>query len=197
MKAFVAALSSLAAAASGNIIHPGLAPYTYAHAPVTIAGAAPVLGAVPAFAPAALAYGSPYDYAGQVYPLAEPYIHQEVPAEAYAHQEIAAEPYVHQEVAAEEYAHEEVAAEPYVHEEVAAEPYVHDEVAAEPYVHAEIAAEPYIHQEPVAVVAAPAPVAVAAAPYAFAPAAFGYAAAPAYPHNFAGYPYAIPTVVKA
>merc|ERR1712168_160315 len=141
MKAFVAALSSLAAAASGNIIHPGLAPYTYAHAPVTIAGAAPVLGAVPAFAPAALAYGSPYDYAGQVYPLAEPYIHQEVPAEAYAHQEIAAEPYVHQEVAAE----------PYVHAEIAAEPYIHQEPVAEPYVHAEIAAEPYIHQEPVAV----------------------------------------------
>merc|ERR1711973_1047413 len=91
------------------------------------------------------------DYAGQVYPLAEPYVHEEIPAEEYAHQEIAAEAYVHEDVAAEAYVHEEIPAEEYVHSEIAAEPYVHSEIAAEPYVHAEIAAEPYVHQEPVAV----------------------------------------------
>merc|ERR1712121_509336 len=164
MKAFVAALSSLAAA-SGTQILPaaGLAPFAYAHAPAF----API--------PAALAYGSPYDYAGQVYPLAEPYVHKEIPAE--------------------EYVHEEIPAEEYVHTEVAAEPYVHEEVAAEPYVHAEIAAEPYVHQEPVVVaaapVAAPAPLAYAPAPLAAAPFAYAsaYAHPAAYPYTYAGFPY--------
>ena len=71
---------------------------------------------------------NPYDYAGQVYPAAEPYIHTEV----------AAEPYVHEEIEAEPYVHEEIEAEPYVHEEIEAEPYVHQEIEAEPYVHAEV-----------------------------------------------------------
>merc|ERR1711973_396538 len=101
MKAFVAALSSLFAAAPGAqlIPHAGLAPFGYANAPayapgvyansapLTVAAAAPAVAPVQAFAaapaltqlpaiaaaPAAFAYGS--DYAGQVYPLAEPYIH--------------------------------------------------------------------------------------------------------------------------
>merc|ERR1711973_461745 len=118
MKAFVAALSSLSAAAPGAqlIPHAGLAPFGYANAPayapgvyannapLTVAAAAPAaapaLTQLPAIAaaPAAFAYGSPYDYAGQAYPLAEPYIHQEIPAEEYIHEEVAAEPYVHEEI---------------------------------------------------------------------------------------------------
>ena len=58
---------------------------------------------------APIAAVNPYDYAGQVYPLAEPYIHQEVPAEEYQHVEIAAEPYVHQEPAPVPYVHQEPA----------------------------------------------------------------------------------------
>merc|ERR1712126_293058 len=155
MKAFVAALSSLVAAASGepqllgNLGYAGYGAYagyggyaglgytgypgyathglTYSAAPaVTTVAAAPALAA-PAIAAqtfaAPIAYGAinPYDYAGQIYPAAEPYIHQEIPAEEY------------------------------VHTEIAAEPYIHTEIAAEPYVHTEIEAEPYIHQEPIAV----------------------------------------------
>merc|ERR1712168_822657 len=145
MKAFVAALSSLVAAAP---------------APALTVAAAP--------APAlAYNYINPYDYAGQVYPVAEPYIHQEIPAEAY------------------------------VHTEIAAEPYVHTEIPAEPYIHAEVLPEPYIHQEPVAVVAAPAPLVAAAAPvtvaaapvqqvtYAQAPVQYTQAIAPANLYNYA------------
>merc|ERR1712121_314958 len=161
MKAFVAALSSLSAVASGTqiIANAGFAPYGYAlapgYAPGVYTNTAPLTAPAVAPVPAVLAYGHPYDYAGQVYPVAEPYIHEEIPAEEYAHEE----------VAAEEYVHTEIAAEPYVHSEVAAEPYVHSEIAAEPYVHSEVAAEPYVHQEPV-VVAAPAPVAPAPLTYA-------------------------------
>merc|ERR1711902_226773 len=151
MKAFVAVLSLIAAVSAGPAAqvvaapgyayggYAGYAPYTYAAQPLAYA-----TYAQPAALP--IATVNPYDYAGQVYPAAEPYIHEEV----------AAEPYVHEEIEAEPYIHTEIEAEPYVHEEVAAEPYVHTEVAAEPYVHAEVAAEPYIHQEPIAVaVAAP------------------------------------------
>merc|ERR1712243_21285 len=167
MKAFVAVLSALVAAASGE--PQILANYGYGlagyggyygypgYATHGLTYAAPAIQTVAAAAPAVvptLAYNyiNPYDYAGQVYPVAEPYIHQEIPAEEY------------------------------VHTEIAAEPYVHTEMAAEPYVHTEVAAEPYIHQEPVAVVAAPAPVAVAPAPvqqvtYAAAPALYNYAPA--------------------
>merc|ERR1711872_400239 len=169
MKAFVAVLSALVAAASGEpqILanygyglagyggyygYPGYATHglTYAAPAIQTVAAAPapavtVAAAAPAVVPTlAYNYINPYDYAGQVYPVAEPYIHEEIPAEEYVHTEIAAEPYVHEEIPAEEY--------------------VHPEIADEPYVHTEIAAEPYIHQEPVAVVAAPAPVAVAPAP---------------------------------
>merc|ERR1712227_362152 len=84
--------------------------------------------AAPAVVPTlAYNYINPYDYAGQVYPVAEPYIHEEIPAEEYVHTEIAAEPYVHEEIPAEEYVHTGIAAEPYVHTEIAAEPYVHTE----------------------------------------------------------------------
>merc|ERR1719378_663257 len=97
------------------------APLAYAGAPVYAAGVyahhAPLT--VAAAAPAVVAYGAPYDYAGQVYPLAEPYVHEEIPAEEYVHSEIAAEPYVHSEIAAEPYVHSEIAAEPYVHSEIA------------------------------------------------------------------------------
>merc|ERR1712018_735448 len=97
---------------------------------VGYAGAGVAIGAGIA-APGYLGYGvaSQYDYAGQVYPAAVPYIH------------------------------EEYAAEPYVHQEIAAEPYVHEEIAAEPYIDVQIPAEPYIHIEPVAaplIAAAPA-----------------------------------------
>merc|ERR1712002_118878 len=81
---------------------------------VTVAAAAPAV--VPTLA---YNYINPYDYAGQVYPVAEPYIHEEIPAEEYVHTEIEAEPYVHTEIAAEPYVHTEIAAEPYVHEEIA------------------------------------------------------------------------------
>merc|ERR1712168_1036988 len=189
MKAFVAALSSLVAAASGepqilaNTYGYGLAGYggyfgypgyathglNYARGPIATVAAAPA-PAVAAAAPApALAYNyiNPYDYAGQVYPVAEPYIHQEIPAEEY------------------------------VHTEIAAEPYVHEEIPAEPYIHTEVLPEPYIHQEPVAVVAAPAPLVAAAAPvtvaaapvqqvtYAQAPVQYTQAIAPASLYNYA------------
>merc|ERR1712168_943774 len=202
MKAFVAVLSALVAAASGEpqILanygyglagyggyygYPGYATHglTYAAPAIQTVAAAPapavtVAAAAPAVVPT-LAYNciNPYDYAGQVYPVAEPYIHQEIPAE--------------------EYVHTEIAAEPYVHEEIPAEPYVHTEIPAEPYIHAEVLPEPYIHQEPVAVVAAPAPLVAAAAPvtvaaapvqqvtYAQAPIQYTQAIAPANLYNYA------------
>merc|ERR1711981_573752 len=96
MKAFVAILSCLAVASAGN--YGGLAGLGYAGYGYGLAGAAPVaaVAAAPAAyaaapaayaaAPAAYAaapgylgygYAHPYDYAGQVYPAAEPYIHEE------------------------------------------------------------------------------------------------------------------------
>merc|ERR1712198_765856 len=173
MKAFVAVLSAMVAAASGTqlVSYAGYAPYTYNYGavdPFGYAAAAPAPVAV-AHAPIAYATVNPYDYAGQIYPVAEPYIHEEIPAEEYVHEEIAAEPYVH----------EEIAAEPYVHEEIPAEAYVHEEIPAEAYVHEETPAEAYIHQEPIAVapvaVAAPAPV-VSYAAYNYAPAGYPFVA---------------------
>merc|ERR1712168_1083046 len=192
MKAFVAVLSALVAAASGEpqILanygyglagyggyygYPGYATHglTYAAPAIQTVAAAPapavtVAAAAPAVVPTlAYNYINPYDYAGQVYPVAEPYIHQEIPAE------------------------------PYVHTEIAAEPYVHTEIPAEPYIHAEVLPEPYIHQEPVAVVAAPAPLVAAAAPvtvaaapvqqvtYAQAPIQYTQSIAPANLYNYA------------
>merc|ERR1712002_530439 len=64
-------------------------------------------------APAALPYV--HDATGDV---AEPYVHEEIPAvEAAAEEEIAAEPYVHEEIAAEAYVHDATGdvAEEYVH----------------------------------------------------------------------------------
>merc|ERR1712064_12651 len=125
MKAFVAIISALIAAASAksdaNIVAPAYAygaygyPYAGAYgaygyglaaAPAAVA-AAPVAAATYAAAPVAYAaapaaYINPYDYAGQVYPAAEPYVHEEIEAEPYV-EEIAAEPYVHEEIAAEPY----------------------------------------------------------------------------------------------
>ena len=62
----------------------------------------------------ATAYDYNNDLAGQVYPLAEPYVDVQVAAEE-----------------------ENPAAELYIHEETAAEPYIHEEIAAEHYVHVE------------------------------------------------------------
>merc|ERR1712098_347476 len=75
-------------------------------------------------APAALPYV--HDATGDV---AEPYVHEEIPAvEAAAEEEIAAEPYVHDATGD--------VAEPYVHEEIPAEdveiPAVEEEIAAVP-----------------------------------------------------------------
>merc|ERR1711936_1007862 len=109
MKAFVAILSCLAAVATatseadpqlaynlGAYGYPyggyGLGAYGYAG----LAVAAPLAHHV-AYAAAPAAFINPYDYAGQVYPAAEPYIHAEVAAEPYVHEDIAAEPYVHED----------------------------------------------------------------------------------------------------
>merc|ERR1712112_629095 len=133
--------------------------------PVAVEAEAPA--AVEEEAPAALPYV--HDATGDV---AEPYVHEEIPAvdeeivaEAYVHDATGdvAEPYVHEEIPAEDVeipaVEEEIAAEPYVHEEISAEVYEHDATgdAAEPYIHEDIAAEVYTHEEPV-VPAAVAPV---------------------------------------
>merc|ERR1712115_629660 len=73
-------------------------------APVAVEAEAPA--AVEEEAPAALPYV--HDATGDV---AEPYVHEEIPAEDVeipaVEEEIAAEPYVHEEIAAEVYTHEE------------------------------------------------------------------------------------------
>merc|ERR1712045_989629 len=151
MKAFVAVLSLLAAVSAAprdakqlvlNYGHAGHGlvagayayPHAYATAPLahaTYAHPAPIV-----HAPIAV---NPYDFAGQVYPLAEPYIHEEVAAEAYVHEDIAAEPYVHADVVAEPYVHVDPA---YVHTVAAPVPYVHTVAApAAPVVH-HVAAAP-------------------------------------------------------
>merc|ERR1712064_185147 len=101
MKAFVAIISALIAAASAksdaNIVAPAYAygaygyPYAgaygaYGYGLAAAPAAAPVAAATYAAAPVAYAaapaaYINPYDYAGQVYPAAEPYLHLEVAAE--------------------------------------------------------------------------------------------------------------------
>jgi len=97
------------------------APVAAAYAPVAAAAPAPL-----AVAPALNHLVHPYDYAGQIYPLAEPYIHSEVAAEPYVHEDIAAEPYVHTDIAAAPYVHEVAAPAP------AAVPYVHTVAAPAP-----------------------------------------------------------------
>merc|ERR1712177_81120 len=89
---------------------------------VSLACAAPMpQEAVEAEAPAAVEEEAPaalpyvHDATGDV---AEPYVHEEIPAvEAAAEEEIAAEPYVHEEIAAEAYVHDATGdvAEEYVH----------------------------------------------------------------------------------
>merc|ERR1712231_51431 len=72
------------------------APVAYAHRPVAYA-AAPAHGLY-----AAAAYDPSVAYAN-LYPVAEPYIHEEIGAEAYVDAQIAAEPYIHEEIVAEPY----------------------------------------------------------------------------------------------
>merc|ERR1712026_478674 len=132
MKSFVAVLSLLSAA-SGAVIPAGVVgSYAYPHA-YGYTAAAPV-----AYAGHPVAYNTlPVAVAGGVYGATYD------PSVAYANLYPAAEPYVH----------EDIPAEPYVDAQIAAEPYVHEEIAAEPYVDVQVPAEAYIHQEPVAVAA--------------------------------------------
>merc|ERR1712177_52645 len=163
-------------------------------APVAVEAEAPA--AVEEEAPAALPYV--HDATGDV---AEPYVHEEIPAvEAAAEEDIAAEAYVHDATGdvAEPYVHEEIpaedveipAAEPYVHEEISAEVYEHDATgdAAEPYIHEDIAAEVYTHEEPVV------PAAVAPVTYTVSHPTAGVIPVASYAGVYAGhtltYPYA-------
>merc|ERR1712223_2069188 len=106
MKAFVAVISALVAATSAGTVQYALPSWpiaspqqlTYAAQPLIHAAAAPVTTIAAAPAPITYATVNPYDYAGQVYPIAEPYLHEEIPAEAYIHEDIPAEAYVHEEI---------------------------------------------------------------------------------------------------
>merc|ERR1712243_480589 len=83
-------------------------------------------------------------------PVALPYVHDATGD--------VAEPYVHEEIpAVEAAAEEEIAAEPYVHEEIAAEAHVHDATGD--------VAEEYVHVEPVVPAVAPVAPAVTYAAY--------------------------------
>merc|ERR1711955_109411 len=143
-------------------------------APVAVEAEAPV--AVEEDAPAALPYV--HDATGDV---AEPYVHEDMPAED-------------AEIPAVE---EEIAAEPYVHEEIAAEVYEHDATGdtAEPYIHDDIAAEVYAHEEPVVGGAvSPVTYTVAAHPTAGVIPIASYAgvyAGHAITYPYAAYPYAV------
>merc|ERR1711971_897051 len=96
MKSFVAVLSCLAAVKAGVPV--GYAGYGYP------AGLPAGYNALPAALPNAGVYGGVYGatydpsvaYAN-LYPAAQPYVHEEIAAEPYLHEEIAAEPYDHQE----------------------------------------------------------------------------------------------------
>merc|ERR1719342_1393872 len=112
-----------------------------------------------------LACGAPMPEGEEAPVAVEAAAEEEFAAEPYVHDATGdvAEPYVHEEIPAEDVeipaVEEEIAAEPYVHEEISAEVYEHDATgdAAEPYIHEDIAAEVYTHEEPV-VPAAVAPV---------------------------------------
>merc|ERR1712066_587030 len=190
MKSFVAVLACLSAASAAVLPAGVVGSYAYPHA-YGYTAAAPV-----AYAGQPIAYNTaPAAVLGGVYGAAYD------PSVAYANLYPAAEPYVH----------EDIAAEPYVHAEIPAEAYVHAGIPAEAYVDVQVPAEAYIHQEPIAVAApvvaaAPAPVVnynyaaapVAAYNYAAAPvAAYNYAAAApaAYNYNFGYAPVAYPQVV--
>merc|ERR1711971_1202479 len=109
MKSFVAVLSCLAAVKAGVPV--GYAGYGYP------AGLPAGYNALPAALPNAGVYGGVYGATHD-------------PSVAYANLYPAAQPYVHEEIAAEPYLHEEIAAEPYVHVEVPSEPYYHQEPIA-------------------------------------------------------------------
>merc|ERR1712112_98251 len=110
-------------------------------------------------APAALPYI--HDATGDV---AEPYVHEEIPAvEAAAEEEIAAEPYVHDATGD--------VAEPYIHEDIAAEVYTHEE----PVVAAAVAPVTYTVSHPTAGVI---PIASYAGVYAGHTLTYPYAAYP-------------------
>merc|ERR1712168_262055 len=109
MKSFVAALACIASASAAVIpaAYNGYAyPYSYGYTaaqPVAhIAAASPVTYAAQPVAYAA----APVAYAN-LYPAAEPYVHEDIPAEPYVDAQIEAEPYVHEEIAAEPYIHQE------------------------------------------------------------------------------------------
>merc|ERR1711953_440531 len=115
MKSFVAVLACVASASAAVIpaayngyAYPYAYGYTAAQPVATITHAAAPVSGVYANVDASVAYAN-------LYPAAEPYLHEEIAAEPYVDAQIAAEPYVHEEIAAEPYVHEEIAAEPYVH----------------------------------------------------------------------------------
>merc|ERR1712241_785093 len=112
-KAFVA-VSTLLSVAAAAVISPyaGYAGAPLAYANYAAAAPAPIVHAAPIVV-------NPYDYAGQVYPAAVPYVHEDVAAEEYVHEDIEAVPYVHEDIAAEPYVHEDIEAVPYVHEDIA------------------------------------------------------------------------------
>merc|ERR1712058_103331 len=111
-----------------------------------------------------LAFAAPMPE-GEEAPAALPYVHDATGD--------VAEPYVHEEIpAVEAAAEEEIAAEPYVHEEIAAEAYVHDATGD--------VAEEYVHVEPVVPVVASVAPAVTYAAYPYAGVYAGHAVA--YPY---------------
>merc|ERR1712066_1128605 len=179
MKSFVAVLACLSAASAAVLPAGVVGSYAYPHA-YGYTAAAPV-----AYAGQPIAYNTaPAAVLGGVYGAAYD------PSVAYANLYPVAEPYVHEDIAAEPYVDAQIEAEPYVHEEIAAEAYVHAEIPAEAYVDVQVPAEAYIHQEPI-VVAAP----VVAYNYAAAPVAapvvnYNYAAAPVAAYNYAAAPVA-------
>merc|ERR1712066_325568 len=127
MKSFVAVLACLSAASAAVLPAGVVGSYAYPHA-YGYTAAAPV-----AYAGQPIAYNTaPAAVLGGVYGAAYD------PSVAYANLYPVAEPYVHEDIAAEPYVDAQIEAEPYVHEEIAAEPYVHAEIPAEAYVHAEI-----------------------------------------------------------
>merc|ERR1712051_729961 len=159
MKSFVAVLACVASASAAVVpaAYNGYAyPYAYGYT-----AAAPVANVAAYHHAAPLAQVAPVSYAAAPAVYGGAYAGVYDPSVAYANAYPLAEPYVH----------EEIAAEAYVDAQIEAEPYVHEEIAAEPYVDVQIPAEAYVHQEPIAVAApvayAQAPVAYAQAPVAY------------------------------
>merc|ERR1712076_4899 len=184
------AIAPLAIAAPA-IAAPAIAAPAYAgHAIAAPAIAAPAIaggygyaaGYGHAIAPIGAGLPTPLDVAGQVYPAAEPYLH-----DATGEGSPAAEEYVH-----------DASGDAGGDESPAAEPYIHD-ATGEAYP----AAEPYLHIEPIAAIPAiahPAPIAGPAIGYA---GNHGYAAAapaiaaPAIARGYAGHAIARPAIAIA